>query len=112
MRTVQIELASCWLFLLVAFSGIACATTAGRECFVQIPVYDPHGNHLPFEIVTVSVDVKDGIDLLTNNDPGRRAAADRETLYFPKALLRTPLRVTLRGPNGATTSGRNRPDGL
>jgi hypothetical protein len=97
-------LAICWILLVVVLPGTGCAGTPAAECSIYLPVYDPHGNHLPFRITAAKVDIKDGIDLLTTSDPKRRVRADGETLYFPKTL-HTPLRVTLEGPQGAITYG-------
>lgn len=110
-----IEMTQMWIKIrLLAYCTLLCillpmaAYTAGpeSECFVRLPVYGPHGDHLPFRVASVRVDVKDGIDLLSTDDPKRHARADGEKFYFPKPLLHTPVRVTLQNDQGDIATGR------
>lgn len=75
---------------------IACARTAGAqpkglECFVELPVFDPLGNRVPFEIIAVHTqdlvgsDVQEsGPNLLTSTSEDRPVVGENDRLYIPK----------------------------
>jgi hypothetical protein len=85
-----------------------CFTTGARsqnarpECFVELPVFDPLGNEVPFEIVAVQAD-DTGPNLLTIADERWRGVADADRIYFPKAWLsrNNLIHVALRAQDGA-----------
>ena len=75
------------LFLLTAPAIIAQTRT---ECFLDLPVFDPFGNRVRFEIVSVQAEDA-GPNLLTTGDEGSRPVTEGDRLYYRKNSLQAPL---------------------
>jgi hypothetical protein len=79
----------------------AWGQSAGPECFVELPVFDPLGNKVPFEIVAVQAD-EGGSNLLTTGDERSRGVVEADRLFFPRAWLYNGLlHVTLKAKDAA-----------
>jgi hypothetical protein len=90
---------------LAILAVICCSGSIGQgvrpECFVELPVFDPLGNKVPFEITTVQTE-DEGPNLLLPGHSKPQAAADGGRLYFAKAWLHNGLvNVTLRASDAA-----------
>src|SRR5215831_6084368 len=88
------------LVLLWLLAISCCAAQPRPACLVQLPVYDARGNRLNFQIIDAKMDQENAIDLLQTREQPYHGAVEGATLYFPKNLLASHVRVMLRDPKG------------
>jgi hypothetical protein len=93
-------------FILILASTLGCSETR-PPCSVELPVYDPVGNRLDFEIAEVRPENEKQIDLLAVSDPEFRMTASGDRLYFPRGLAEgAAIYVTLRSASGVKMTTR------
>src|SRR5260370_185778 len=86
---------------------IACGVSKGAgplpPCFLEVPVYDPSGNRLPFKIASVAPEGEKNLDLFTIRQTEYRVVARGNRLYFSKRWIgNRRLDITLENDKGVT----------
>ncbi|MEW5979096.1 MAG: hypothetical protein AB1898_25150 [Acidobacteriota bacterium] len=80
----------------------ACAADPQLPCFIEVPVYDPHGVRLPFEIIAVNPAYGDTkVDLLKDTRTRHELSTRGDHLFFAESVLRRSLNITLSDDKGA-----------
>lgn len=96
--------AACAPAVLALFLGaFASAAAAGQPCVLELPVYGPKGDRLPFRVVEVRAEGGRGPNILSLKL--KEMWAKEERLYFTeRALLGRVLEVTLEDARGGRIS--------
>jgi hypothetical protein len=96
----------CTLLLIV---HVVLAEEPPPPCFLEVPVYDPLGSRLSFDIRSVTVENGGKkLDLLKNSADGISVTAKADRLYFSSSRIvgSRPMEITLDGPHGAHLTAR------
>ena len=85
------------LIALLASSGTGNAQATNPECFVELPVFDPLGVKVPFQIIEARAHEDDGPNLLASPREDGPRIGESDRLYFPRTWIGSGLvYVTLK----------------
>jgi hypothetical protein len=95
------------LALLLSLAPHARAQELQPPCIVDVPVYGPSGDPLPFKVVSVSPADGNTTNLLSVRRAGISTKNSDHTIFVSsKKLVGSPIQVTLQDGKGLTISAR------
>ncbi len=95
--------------LLLALTALSDAAERAQGCVLEVPVYGPHGDRLPFKVSSVALDHgHKRVDLLGKTVEGLTVRSNGDRVFFSSTRIvgARPIEVTLEGPRGERVVSR------
>ena len=105
-RSTKPTIASMALFLLAALA--AHAQEPPPPCILEVPVYGPFGDRLPFRVIRVTPENDKSLNLLSIERDGVKITSKGDRIFFSSNRIvgGRAIEVTLEGPKGARVTSR------